>query len=323
MGKTIGILCHGQLGDNATITSAFKYKDELWGEDCKIVWYIADENKDLLKHSDVEVRTFPRGFGYPEMVKAENEKLIADGKEPIWEDWKPLVDENNHMILELKNNYPSLADLDYAYFPAPHQVPLDKRRNLPYPLVSKKVFGIPDEWEWHPLLYFSEEEAVKSVAFMDKMPEGKRVAIESFAGSGQSKITPLQIIDAIDTCRRVLGKCSFIFVSHKFVNGNEQFPEGLINNIDIFSAAHFTVRQCALVVGQSDLLISVSSGVTVAASCWGNTPVKTIQYCGSEICGTRALALGEFVMVTTDGKSERQAQQEFTMELINLLNKIK
>lgn len=319
----IAIMLAGQQGDIMTAMSILRYRNELWG-DSKIVWFAEDRNFDLLKFQpNIEVREFPRGYGYPEMCKVENQKLIDNGQTPKWEDWSVLVDENNHLDRELKNGYPSLKEFFMGFFPAPHQVHIDKRRDITYPNVSKRVFGIPDNWPWHPLLYFSDEEKEMANEFMGKIGEGKTIAIETFAGSGQSKITPIQIIDAMDTCRRILGKCNFIFVSHKFVNGSEQFPEGLINNEDVFSAAHFTARQCALVIGQCDLLISVSSGVTVAASCWGNNPTPIIQFMGSEICGTRALALGEFVAVTTDGKSEKQAQQEFTSELINLLNKIK
>lgn len=329
MSKTIGIFCHGQAGDAATVSSVLKYKNELWGEDAKIVWYISNENADLLKHQDIEVREFPRGYGYPEMVERENQKLIDEGKEPIWADFLPYVDENNHLNLELKNNHPLLKEFDYGYFPAPHQVPIDKRRGINYPIVSKNVFGIPNEYEWHPVLEFSQEEIVKVYDYMDKMslllfyPAGKKIAIETFAGSGQSKLTALQIIDAMDLCRKILGDCNFIFLSHKFINGNENYPEGLINNIGVATASRFTVRECALIVGNCDLLLSVSSGITVASSCWGNPKVPILQYAGSEICATKELALGEFVLVTTDGKSERTAQEEYFTELTKLLNKIK
>lgn len=329
MSKTIGIFCAGQAGDCMTISSVLKYKNELWGEDAKIVWYISNDNKDLLKHQDIEIREFPRGYGYPQMVLDENAKLIEQGKEPIWEDWQPLVDKNNHMNLELKSNYPSLADIDFGYFPAPHQISVQKRHGWEYAICSKKVFGINDDLAWHPVLKFSEEEIREVNEFWDKIfllffnPKGKVVAIESFAGSGQSKISDIQIINSMDICKRIYPDCNFIFMSHKFVNGNEKFPEGLTDSVGITTASHFTVRQCALVVGKCDLLISVSSGIAVASSCWGNHPTPIIQLCGSLVCSTKLLSLGRFELITTDDKTPKDWWNEFEMKLIQILNDIK
>lgn len=320
--KTIGIFMAGQQGDQISALSVMKYRDELWG-DCKIVWYSDKSNFDNFKFQDIEVREFPRGFGYPEMVEAENKKLIAEGKEPIWEDWLPLVDWDNRMNVALKHKFPSLEDIDIGYFPAPHQVSVSNRHGIEYANVSKKIFKIPDSYVWHPVLKFSDEEREEVKEFMYEMPHVKTIAIESFAGSSQSKIDGVQISNAMVICRQILGDCNFIFMSHKYLNGDEKFPDGWINGTDIFSASRFTVRQCALIVEQCDLLISVSSGISVASSAWGLKTPLTLQFCGSKICSTAALNTGRrFELVTTDDKSLRDAVLEFEIKLTNLLKQI-
>lgn len=331
--KTIAIFCAGQSGDCLTISSVLRYRNELWGN-CKIVWYIADENRDLLKYQKVELRTFPRGFGYPVMVHEENQKLIDAGKEPVWEDWLPLVDEKNHMNLSLKHNYPSLVDIDYGYFPAPHQIPAIKRHNWDYPNCSRKIFGIPDHYQWHPVLNFSDEEKHKIGVWFPpyygiyKNPEKREdatkiIAIETFCGSGQSKMDDTMVRRTMDICREILGDCYFIFMSHKYLSGDEKYPDDIEDMGDVFIADIFSVRQCGFIVGCCDLLISVSSGISVAASCWGNNPTPILQFCGSKICSTEALALGKFELVTCDNKSFESAKEEFYTKLIELLNQNK
>lgn len=322
MAKTIGIFCAGQAGDILTITSVLKYRKELWG-DAKIVWYIADENRDLLKYQDIELRTFPRGFGYPQMVYEENKKLVDAGKEPIWEDWLPLVDENNHMNLQLKNNYPSLADIDYGYFPAPHQVPVEKRHNITYPDVSRKVFGVPDNYEWHPCIEFSEEECEAADKYISDIGEGKLVYFETFGGSGQSLLNKEMVFATMAICDVIWPNCKFIFGSHKFLRGEEEFPKFFFLQPRIYSSSSFTVRQSALIAERADLIISVSSGLTVAASSWGGNKIPILQFCGSDICGTKTLALGEMIQVFADGITFTDSKKNFYSELTNLLNKYK
>lgn len=323
MSKRIAIMMHGQAGDQMSALSVLRYKHELWG-DAKIVWFSSMENYDIFKGLDIEVREFPRGFGYPEMVAVENAKLIALGKDPVWEDWKPLVDENNHMNLELKNNYPSLAEFDLGFFPAPHQVPMERRNGLEYANVSKKIFGVLDSYEWHPCLSFTDEEINEVDYFIHGLPQRKTVAIESFGGSSQSAMSDIMIRRTLKICRDILGECNFIFLSHKYLREQEVFPDDILREPDVYTAAHFTVRQCALVVNRCDLLISVSSGISVASSCWKNRekPVPILQFCGSEVCSTKALTLGRFELVTSAGKSTGTASDEYYLELMKLLTEI-
>lgn len=319
--KTIGILCHGQVGDCMVITSVFRYRKELWG-DCKIIWWIAEENKDLLKYQDVEVRIFPRGFGYPQMVIEENKKLEGTDK-PIWEDWLPLVDANNHLNLELKNNYPSLTELDYGYFPAPHQVSVIKRHGWEYSEVSKKVFGVPDHYEWHPSLLFSNEERNNAGIFINNLPPGKKIFWETFAGSGQSRANKEMIQRSMDICREQWPGCIFIFASHKFLREEEEWPLWLIEQLDVYLARKFTARQCALIANLSDLMISVSSGITVASSAWDIRQPPTIQFCGSTVCGTKYISHCDFKLVTADDKPFEYAKAEYYAKLTELLKTYK
>lgn len=320
--KTVAIFMAGQAGDILSASSVLRYRDELWGNH-KLVWYIDDANRDLLKYQDIELRTFPRGFGYPEMVIEENLKLVEQGKEPVWEDWAPLVNPDNTMNTELKKQYPSLADIDIGYFPAPHQMPVSRRHGIDYPNVSRKVFGIPDHYEWHPVIMCHPEELDMAAIFIEDMAEGKTVMIETFAGSGQSKMFEEMVIGAMNICEREWGACNFLFASHKFLRHKEQFPEGFFEAPNVYSLAEFTVRQCGIVAKMSDLLISVSSGITVAASAWGAPQPPTVQFTGSFICSTKSLANGPFMLVTADGKPLRAAEMEFYNDLTETLKKYK
>lgn len=318
--KTVGIFLHGQQGDIMSAMSVLKYRQQLWG-DAKIVWYSDRNNFDLFKFQDIEVREFPRGFGYPDMVVEENKKLIEAGKEPAWVDWQPVVDENNHMNVSMKWQWPSLEDIDYGYFPAPHQMHYTKRHGIDYPNVSKKVFGIPHDWEWHPVISWSTEEIEAVQKFINPLTYRKRILFETFAGSDQSKITQENIETAVRMCRQMWPNCGIIFSSHKFLKSQEQFPEGWFDQEGILSAAGFTVRQCSLLNNYVDLIISVSSGTTVACSAWENRPTPIIQLCGSFICSTKSLANDRhFELVTTDNKTYDQWAKEFYDMLSSLLN---
>lgn len=322
----VAIFCAGQNGDILTISSVLRYRNELWGDDCKIIWFIDDNNRDLLKYQDVELRTFPRGFGYPKMVEEENAKLISEGKEPIWTDWQPLVDWDNRMNKALQVNYPELAEFTHGYFPAPHQQNMQQRHGQLYAEISKKVFGVSMYKEWHPVLKFSEQEKIDVIEFIDNFFYLNKICcIETFAGSGQSKITDQMIRETMCQCREVFGVCNFVFMSHKYLNGNEQFPADFKHDRGVYFASNFTVRQCAMIVKECDLFISVSSGISVASSCWDNkgSRFKMLQYCGSEQCSTSKLAIGEYHLVTHDEKPFHVAELEYFEKLNQILNTIK
>lgn len=320
MSRTIGIFLHGQQGDIMSAMSVLKYREQLW-QDAKIVWYADKNNFDLFKFQDIEVREFPRGFGYPDMVIEENKKLISEGKEPVWVDWQPVVDENNHMNLAMKWQWPSLNDIDFGYFPAPHQMHYTKRHGIDYPNCSKKVFQVPAEWEWHPVLSWSEEEREAVERFLNQVAYRKLIFFETFAGSDQSKLTQEMVEDSVRMCQQMWPNCAIIFSSHKFLRLQENFPDGWFEQEGILSAAELTVRQCGLLNNYVDLIISVSSGTTVACSAWHNKTTPVLQLCGSFICSTKSLANDRhFELVTTDHKTYDEWSKEFYDTLSTMLN---
>lgn len=302
----IGIFLFGQAGDLATATAVLKYRKELWPNK-EIIWFCNLPNAELLKYAPIDqVRPYPWG---------------GNGL-PIGEECfhVTLCNSENRLNLELAKNYELTADLEDGYFPAPHMMTPQQRHGLEYPNVSKKVFGVPDDWEWHPCLEFSEEDYDLVDLFLEKVGKGKIVCIETFAGSGQSLLDEGMITKAMTLCMAHWGDCNFIFASHKFLRGNEAFPDYLIKGYKMYWCPDFTVRQCALIAGSSDLIISVSSGITVADSCWHNRPTPILQFCGSSICSTRAIALGRFELITADERSLDTAKEEFYSKLKSLLH---
>jgi hypothetical protein len=311
--KVIGVMCHGQRGDILTCASVLHYRKELWGEDCRIIWFIADENRDLLKYQDIELRTFPRGFGYPEMVAEENAKLIAEGKEPIWRDWSTLVDENNHLKPEGPRYDNMLAGITHGYFPAPHQTSVERRHGINYTEISKTVFGVPMDWEWHPVLAWSEEEQEQVKEFMSTLNNPRTIAIENFCGSGQSFWDDALTRTTMRLCREHWGACNFVFVSHP---DNSRF----FDDSEIVSASHLSVRQCGLLKNYIDLFVGISSGVSVATSAWGlKNTVPTIQFCGSEVCSTKGINNGPYYGVFHGNDRVPAIYEQFEQELIKVL----
>lgn len=296
----VGIFLPGQNGDIMTAMSALKYKDVLW-PDKDLVWFVNMPNADLLRYSNVsEVRPWPwAGNGLPE------------GTPDFW----PLMcNENNRLNHEVASQYELTADLEDGYFPAPYM--LADRQGWDYANCARTVFGISRACEWHPYLSFSDEEKEMAKEFISALPKRKTIMLETFCGSGQSKWDDEMTVRTIELCRKHLGGCNFIFASHP---DNARFfdDDGMV------SASHFTVRQTALLNDYCDLFVGISSGISVATSCWGNKPVPKIQYCGSFVCSTVSLANGPITLVTADGKTARQSRLEFENKLIELLNKIK
>lgn len=297
----VGVFLFGQVGDLATAMSVLKYRNELWPNK-EIIWYANFPNADLLRYSPVsEVRPWLwAGNGLPAGCP----------------DYYPLLsNENNRLNRELASKYEGTKDLEDGYFPAPHMLPSEKRHGIDYPNVSRKVFGIGPDREWHPYLYFSDEERQTAREFMSKLPKGKKIILETYCGSGQSiwddEITNL----TMTTCRLRHGPCNFIFTSHK---NHDQFKgeEGYV------SASHFTARQCALLNDHADLFIGISSGISVVTSCWGSKPTPKLQFCGSHICSTVTLANGPITLVTSDDKLRHTAISEYENKLKQILNTI-
>jgi hypothetical protein len=305
----VGVYLQGQAGDLMTAMSVLKYRDEIFAGR-NIVWFVNSPNCDLLKYAPIsEVRPWPwPGNGMP-----------IDGS-----DYYPLLTTSDNKLNQvLKLDYEDCADILEGWFPAPHQLSPSQRHGIDYPNCSKRIFGVPDVYPWHPVLAWSEEEKEMADCFFEKFGLEKKIYFETFAGSGQSRLNEEMIVDAMNLCREHWDGCSFIFGSHKYLRGNEKFPEHFFDQPNVYSSAEFTVRQSALITSRCDLMISVSSGLTVAASAWNVNQPATVQFCGSEICSTKALSHTNFQLVTADDKPFEQAKKEFYDKLIELLKRYK
>lgn len=329
MKRRIGIILPHQHGDLLTATGALYYREELW-PNSDIIWFCNDSHKDLLKYQDVELRNFPHGWEIPQndLIYKYADRIKKDKEDglPDWEDLSLAKNQYNKLNQEIKHKFNSLKDLDEAYYPAPWMLTMAQRHGFQYPNISKRIFEIPMKYEWHPVLSFSEQERIDAKEFIEGMTYlNKTVVIESFCGSGQSLLNDTMVRETMRVCREVFGVCNFVFVSHKYLNGNEIFPEDLKNEQGVYFASHFTVRQCALIIKECDLLISTSSGVTVAASCWENKDArfKTLQYTGSLMCSTIALREKDFELITYDDLPLHIAENNYYAALNKLLNQIK
>ena len=305
----VGCFLFGQSGDLMEAMGVLKYIDVLFPNK-EIVWFANFPNADALRYSNVsEVRRWPwAGYHLPDGCP-DYDKILCNSE--------------NKLDLEKAKDFPDTADLEDGYFPAPHMVAAEKREGVEYSNVSKQVFGVPMDWEWHPYLSWDDKEREDIHNFINTLPSSRKIILfETFGGSGQSSIDDDMIKRTIQACREKLGMCNIIFVSHKYLRQNESYPEGFFNNEGIFSASQFTPRQCALLNKKADLMICISSGISVSTSCWGNKPVPKLQFCGSRICSTGAIANGEFHLVECNADSMDVVKSRFFEKLNELLSKI-
>lgn len=302
----IGIFLPGQNGDVMTAMSVLKYRDRLW-PDKEIVWFINQPNADLLRYAPInEVRPWPwAGNGLPEGCP----------------DFYPLLcTKDNKLDQTKKLDYELTADLDEGYFPAPHQLSVEERDGIDYPNCSRKIFRIDRDWEWHPLLSFSDNEIEKIQGFVRDIEFEKIIIMEVDCGSGQSIWNDEMTNESIRICRELWGNCAFIFASKSKYSSNEYKN---LKGFQCVDASFLSVRQTSLLIDDCDLMICISSGISVATSRWGSRPVPKIQFCGSFQCSTVTLATGPIELITHDGKHPDSAKAEFYDRLKTMLIKLK
>jgi hypothetical protein len=307
----VGIFCHGQHGDISVITSVFKYRHQLWpGKD--LVWFVSgDSLRDLFKFNDfIELRDWPQGWDLPERCHPDGPDNVyarAHGQ-TLFENWFILKQDNNRLDMSKKHLFERTKDLDDGYFPAPHHMTPEQRHGIEYSNISRVVFGVPLSMPWHPVLFWSEAEKQAVKEFCSQFKYRKTILFETFGGSGQTWLNDAMIRRALQLCRDHTPDVNIVFVSHKYLNqayGSETFPQDILEQDGVYHAAHFTVRQCALLIEYADLMICVSSGISVTTSAWGLKPTPKLQYCGSEIGSTLAIANGPMYLVTTDDTTDR------------------
>jgi len=117
----------------------------------------------------------------------------------------------------------------------------------------------------------------------------------------------------IALCRAKFGQCNFIFAS---MMDHTKY----VDDVGVVSASHFTVRQTALVHNYCDLFIGVCSGITMAASCWGNKPVPRVEMCGSMIQSS-IIANGPVTSFICDNMSLETMNRGFENKIAEVLNK--
>lgn len=287
----IGIFLPGGHGDIMSAMSVLKYKDTLW-PGAEIQWFCSPVESDVLKFAPVEIK--------------------------IWEDFTQLIVNNNRdnaKYSDLKNSFPSVRDLDREYFPAPWMYgPNDpERRGKDYPNVSKGVFGVDPSWEWHPMLYFSDEERAMVKDYCLSLPHKRTIMMETDFRSGQTTWHDGMTRETMKMCRAKLGPCNFIFASEK---DHSRF----VDDAGVVTCSHFTVRQCALVNDYSDLFVGVSSGISVATSCWGSKPTPKIQYTNTFTCSTVSIANGPIELVEIH--STKYPEAKYYLTLTEMLKRI-
>lgn len=335
MGKKIGFFAFGQVGDVAACSSVLKYKEQLW-PDSDIVWFINEPNSDLLKHQDIEIRPWLHGWEIPESdlntIYAERIKSDKEAGRPNWENWAVLRNSENKLNQDLKHLFESTKDLSDGYFPLPHMLPVERRFELEYSNVSKRIFGVPSDWDWHPNLDWSEEECTMIYSFMSSIPKAstmtRTIMMEVFAGSGQSPFYTVETTKEImRICRDKFGdNVRFIICSHKHIGGENNCgldcKELFKDEQDVFYAGHFTPRQVALINDYADLFVGISSGISVTTSAWGLKPTPKLIWCGSRICSTQAISNGPYHLVEAEFKTKEVATKEFIEKLKTVLETI-
>lgn len=299
----IGIFAYGAHGDIALCTSVLKYKDILWpGKD--IVWYCnlkheSSPYSDMLKFNDAisEVRDWPEQDG-------------------VQIDFRILKNEIGQLRLEQRNNVESIKDLHNGYFPAPWAMLPDNYFNtINYSNIPRIVCGADPSWEWHPYLKFSNEEREMTKEFCSKLPYSKTIMLETqLRSAGDARMSEDLIKNIMRLCRDKWVNCNFIFASKLDYSH-------LVDDKGVVSASEFTVRQTALIHNHCDLFLGVTSGITMAASCWGNKPVPRIEMT-SNTTHSSVIANGPVTSVICENLSLEEKQRRVENAVTDILKKI-
>ncbi len=323
LNNKIGIFLPGASGDIAHAMSVLKYKDIMWpGKD--IIWFCNllpqshlgyPPRTDMLKFNDAisEVRHWPEGFRLSERCIEENLTVAAKGELP-WADFSVLMTADNRLNQETKYNFESTKDLDEGYFPAPWLMP-NRPPDTHYGDVSRIVYGADNSLPWRPYLCFSDEEREKAKEFRATLPHDKTIMLETFMVSGDVHWTDDMTRNTMRLCREKLGKCNFVFACNKDYSRFFDDP-------GVVSCSHFTIRQCALIFNHCDLFIGVSSGISIAVSCWGNKPIPRIEWAGSPKISAAAHANGPVASIFFDEIPLPVAELQLEQKLIETLKNI-
>jgi hypothetical protein len=294
----IGIFCGEQHGDIGLCTAVLKYKDVLW-PDKDIVWF---------------ANLAPEKATYVDMLKFNDAISEIRQQPPIW--FRDIIDRDGHLLPEKMTDFEQTKDLDAGYYPAPWAVlPNPKLDSVNYSNIPRMVCGADPSWEWHSYLGFSDEEREMAKDFYASLPHAKTVMLETeLRSAGNFQLFEDSTRNIIHQCRSKFGKCNFIFASKV---DHTKFAD----DIGVVSGSQFTVRQTALLHAQCDLFIGVSSGITVAANCWGNKPVPRVEFCGSTIVSS-IMAHGPVNSFICDNLTVEQKKAGLERTLADTLSRI-
>jgi len=297
----IGIFAPEQHGDIALCTCVLKYKDILWpGKD--VVWFcnLAPHKAtylDMLKHNDAisEIRDWP--------------------KFKTMEDFRDCVEPNGQLKLSRRSDFEGMQDLHNGYFAVPWAVlPSKHMEGINYANIPRKIYGVDPSWEWHPYLGFSDEERAAAKDFCASLPHPKTIMLETqLRSAGNFNLSEDVIRNIMRLCRNKFGNCNFIFAS---MMDHTKY----VDDAGVVSGSQFTVRQVGLLNNYSDLFIGVCSGITQAASCWGNKPTPRVELCG-EIIQSNIIANGPVTSALCDNLSPEAMNRKFENTIAEVLNK--
>lgn len=262
MGK-VGIFAPFSLGDLTISTCLLKHKDILWPS-MDVIWFSVPAGRDILKFNpDIsEIRDHAsHHYGVDVRILGSSGKLSDN-----------------------KGKYKDTADLDLGFYTTPWGNPkiLAERRDIPYAFFPKFVIG-KNMTEWKPCVYFSQEEEEKANAFVKQLPYENSIMIEAEARSGQSLWDESCTYEAIKICRKILGKCNFIFAS----------PGSHVKYVEdgVVDCSSFTARQCIPVYNMCHMFIGVSSGISCLTTAWSaKEGIPRIEYCHESRMSTTHLS---------------------------------
>lgn len=306
----IGIFIPGANGDVLYSMSILKYKKEIFGDDTELIWFVEKKIFYLFKNNEANVRDW--ALDYPSFIMTPELKLDQIKK----------------------NMFDDTQDLDDGYFVYPALIPLEKRGELKHlSECTRYAMGLLNKSiSWRPFFNPLESEKQCINNFVDTLPKNKKnIMLETHYKSSQSTWNENMTIRTIEICTKMFGECNFLFASG--VNTNEiKKPENII------SCSHFSLREISLLYDYCDLFVGVSSGISVAVSCWHNKSVPMIQFCSDYWCSTFPVSNAPTELVTkciADNLSrdsngnitkvtnvEENIENEFYKRLRMIINKI-
>lgn len=265
----VGIYVPWGSGDIIICTPVLKYKDLLWTPGVQVVWILQGPGEDILAHNP--------------LLSEVRHASSADT-------WNHTTDD---IIVKLRKSpdgdfekgHPCVMDLDKLYFPMLWCNHLHIRKQIPYALIHREVFGYGKDLEVHPCMFFTPEEDHRAEQLIKALPFRFTVMLETAQRSGQSNWNHDTTHRVMAGFRRILGDCNFVFASHG--------QAGPFNGPGVADCSPFTIRQCIPIYNRCHAFAGVSSGISQATCSWTASPtVLRVDYVGAETISSKSIARG-------------------------------